>query len=887
MSPLIAWTTPGARGSLVLTMPQRPHMRASPAPASRGRRTVTPVAVAKVGRRPGYAAAVALADHGPAALAGARVLVLGCRWPADPFVARLLDRLHRDGAELTVAGPDPVPAPHRWLPLASGRRVPLPSLLAACGTTVAAALRRPPRLARARQLVDLARRADRFRPLERVPFARDGWDVTYVPWTLAAVDHLPVLDLLPPVVVSCRGSQVSVAPWNPDRVGVREGLGAVFERAVAVHAVSEAMVEDAVGLGLDRSKARVVRPGADTSVFVPPPGRPEGGRAGEAGRLRIVAVGALGWVKGFEFLVVAVGRLVAAGVDVSVEVVGEGRDRGRLVAAARDGGVGERVRLVGRLSPVEVRERLWGADVLVLPSVSEGISNAVLEAMATGLAVVTTDCGGMVEVVSDGVEGLVVPVRDVGALVEALGRLAADPGLRDRMGRAGLVRVRAGLTADDNAAGIAGLLAARRRPPARRVSGPARTAASAPSGQAVLPAGLHVAVAGLVWPPEPFLDRLFRRLLAADARLTVLTARRVEPPYRGEVVPGTHARRLDLVRAIPRRAASAARHPRLAAEIWRRTGCWSGRLRAQRFQQHLALALTGADVVYFPWNEPASAFVPVLDLLPPVVVSCRGAQVSVAPWNPDRVGVREGLGAVFERAVAVHAVSEAMVEDAVGLGLDRSKARVVRPGADTSVFVPPPGRPEGGRAGEPGRLRIVATGSLIWRKGFEFLVVAVGRLVAAGVDVSVEVVGEGRDRGRLVAAARDGGVGERVRLVGRLSPVEVRERLWGADVLVLPSVSEGISNAVLEAMATGLAVVTTDCGGMVEVVSDGVEGLVVPVRDVGALVEALGRLAADPGLRDRMGRAGLVRVRAGLTADDNAAGIAGLLAAAADHRPAA
>ena len=410
---------------------------------------------------------------------------------------------------------------------------------------------------------------------------------------------------------------------------------------------------------------------------------------------------------------------------------------------------------------------------------------------------------------------------------------------------------------------------------------PTPTAGQGSTAPAAL-TGLRVAVAGLIWPPETFLDRLFRRLMAAGAELTVVTARRVSPPYRGVVVAGSHAPTSALIERVPRQTLQVGRDRTQATELWRRAGRWPGRMHLQRFQQYLTLCDRTADVVYFPWNGPAEIFGPVLDLLPPVVVSCRGAQVSVAPWNPDRSQLRTGLGQLFEGAARVHAVSDAMVDDAAALGLDRSKAVVVRPGADTSIFTPAPDRPDGGRSGEPGPLRVVATGSLIWRKGFEYLVVAVGRLVAAGVDVVVDVVGEGRDRGRLAAAAADVGVGDRVRLVGRLSPLEVRERLWAADVFVLPSVSEGISNAVLEAMATGMAVVTTDCGGMTEVVDDGVEGLVVPVRDPVALAEALGRLAADPGLRDRMGRAGLARVRSGLTADANAAGIARILVDAAD-----
>jgi len=79
--------------------------------------------------------------------------------------------------------------------------------------------------------------------------------------------------------------------------------------------------------------------------------------------------------------------------------------------------------------------------VFLLSSLSEGISNAALEAMACGLPVVTTDCGGMREAVTDGIEGFVVPVRDPEAMAEALLRLWKDPELRRRMGEAARERV--------------------------------------------------------------------------------------------------------------------------------------------------------------------------------------------------------------------------------------------------------------------------------------------------------------------------------------------------------------------------------------------------------------------------------------------------------------
>src|SRR5207253_2830006 len=98
-----------------------------------------------------------------------------------------------------------------------------------------------------------------------------------------------------------------------------------------------------------------------------------------------------------------------------------------------------------------------------------------------------------------------------------------------------------------------------------------------------------------------------------------------------------------------------------------------------------------------------------------------------------------------------------------------------------------------------------------------------------------------------------------------LPSVEVSRRLQASDVFLHPAVTEGIPNAVVEAMACAVPVVATRCGGVPEAVTDGVEGFVVPPRDPEALTQALVRLAQDPALRRRMGDAGRARVLPELT----------------------
>jgi colanic acid/amylovoran biosynthesis glycosyltransferase len=373
-----------------------------------------------------------------------RILVLGMSWPPETFLERLLTGLAQRGFEITVSGSSrPRDAGFRqsgfrWLTIPSSN-APMPvRMVRQAASLAAAAFRSPTGIVRLSRAIEGEDGKARFRRLTQLsPLAGRLWEIIYFPWNSAAIEMLPVFDLGMPVVVSCRGSQVKVAPHNPTRTTVRDGLAATFQKASFVHCVSRDILEEACKYSLDPGKACIVRPAVDTQFFSPT--QPHGAsRPGSP--FRVITTGSLNWKKGHEFALVAVAQVRARGVPVRFEIVGDGPERQRILYTVDDLGLNDCVELPGRLDPGGVRDRLRAADAFLLSSVSEGISNSVLEAMACGLPVVTTDCGGLREVVTDGVEGLVVPVRNPTAMADALASLAADPTLLDRLGRAARAR---------------------------------------------------------------------------------------------------------------------------------------------------------------------------------------------------------------------------------------------------------------------------------------------------------------------------------------------------------------------------------------------------------------------------------------------------------------
>lgn len=152
----------------------------------------------------------------------------------------------------------------------------------------------------------------------------------------------------------------------------------------------------------------------------------------------LICVGRLDAVKGQATLLRALVQVAAAQPAVLLLLAGDGPERPRLTALAAELGVADRVRLLGARD--DVPRLLALGELFVLPSLQEGMPNAVLEAMAAGLPVVGTAVGGVPELVVDGETGVLVPPGDATALADALLALLAAPARAAEMGRRGRQR---------------------------------------------------------------------------------------------------------------------------------------------------------------------------------------------------------------------------------------------------------------------------------------------------------------------------------------------------------------------------------------------------------------------------------------------------------------
>lgn len=228
---------------------------------------------------------------------------------------------------------------------------------------------------------------------------------------------------------------------------------------------------------------------------------------------------------------------------------------------------------------------------------------------------------------------------------------------------------------------------------------------------------------------------------------------------------------------------------------------------------------------FFPDGPAAMRLAAALGL--PFSIKARGADIH--HWGKVR---RREVLAAGRAAYGLLAVSAAMKADMVALGLPADRIRVHYTGVDLDAFRP------GDRAALKRELGIqgpllVTLGALIPRKGQRLVVETLGELPGA----TLALIGDGPDGARLH--------GERVRVLGSLPPAEVARWLAAADVMVLPSASEGLANAWVEALACGTPIVIADAGGAREVVAGPAAGRIV-AREPAAIAAAVRDLLENP-----------------------------------------
>jgi L-malate glycosyltransferase len=281
---------------------------------------------------------------------------------------------------------------------------------------------------------------------------------------------------------------------------------------------------------------------------------------------------------------------------------------------------------------------------------------------------------------------------------------------------------------------------------------------------------------------------------------------------------------------------------------------WMGRLRR--------LIVDGRfDVVHFHLPYTAALGRLVVATLPsgrrPAVVYTEHSL-----WNKMAVLIKGINRATIGRDQALVVVSEA-AHDALPHRL-KARARVIVHGVDLSRSDALIADREAVRAEvraelgvDSGDLLALTVANLRPEKGYDVLLDAARLAADRGLPLRFAAVGRGPLEDELRERSRQLGLEGRLQFLGQRH--DVLRLLTAADLFVLASRQEGLPVSLMEATSTGAAIVATSVGGVPQVITDGVDGLVIPPGDPPALVDALERLVGDPGLRAELGRAAKLR----------------------------
>jgi glycosyltransferase involved in cell wall biosynthesis len=531
--------------------------------------------------------------------------------------------------------------------------------------------------------------------------------------------------------------------------------------------------------------------------------------------LRLVFVGRLVGHKHLEKIIGA----VAQSEGTHLDVVGDGPELDAWQRLTEELDVGTRVHFHGPLDHDETLARIAGADALVLASGYEGLPHVVLEALTCGTPVVTTAHHGLDEVLTDGIDALLVD-GEPAALAAAFVRLATNEGLRERL-RDGARATGRRWTLDQCVDQLEALFDELVDPPPRAVF-LGKTDMPAPptrddeqkyeiNGRHVSsyvvctgkPGGLRrPAGAQAIALPRLRPASLGSAVFYGTGPVLALRAAACRPPAAIVCQSPFEAFGVALLRgALPR-----SRRPRLQIEVH---GDWRTATRMYGGSRRRLLG-------------------PAAD--------------RVAEWT-------------LRRADRVRVVSDFLAQLVRDAGYEGPMDQFIAYSDYDEFLAIAPVEP-------PSTPHVVFVGVLERYKAVDVLLDAWALVTERLPDARLTMIGGGSLHDQLVARIADEGLANTVALLAPMSRADVRRHLDASTCLVLPSRSEGLGRVILEAMGRERPVVASAVGGIVELVEPGRTGALVPPENASALADALVALLQDPVAARAMGREAGRRARA-------------------------
>ncbi|MEO8234795.1 MAG: glycosyltransferase family 4 protein [Flavobacterium sp.] len=240
-------------------------------------------------------------------------------------------------------------------------------------------------------------------------------DIFHLQWAKSLEDWIWVRDFGIKLILSLRGTHITISPIADEKLATQyRGL---FPKVDGFHAVSKSIKKQAEEYGAEADKIKVIYSGLHLKevLFVE--------NKIKNRTLKILSIGRSHWVKGYTDALDACALLKKENFDFQYSIIGVGSDE-ELIFQRVQLDLEEEVTFKKSMPFKEIITEIQQADILLLSSLEEGIANVVLEAMALGTIVLSTNCGGIEEVITDGENGFIIPVRNPKLIVEKIKLIA-------------------------------------------------------------------------------------------------------------------------------------------------------------------------------------------------------------------------------------------------------------------------------------------------------------------------------------------------------------------------------------------------------------------------------------------------------------------------------
>ncbi len=262
------------------------------------------------------------------------------------------------------------------------------------------------------------------------------------------------------------------------------------------------------------------------------------------------------------------------------------------------------------------------------------------------------------------------------------------------------------------------------------------------------------------------------------------------------------------------------------------------------------------DVFHIQWAKSVPRWFFLKELFNvKIVLSLRGAHVNYSPLADEEL--QNAYRKIFPKIDRFHAVSVAIAKESEKYGAISDKIDIIYSAINPNAI-------KSNRKlswNQKSNYHFISVGRYHWKKGYHYAISAIYRLIKNNMDIHYTIIAKERPSEEILYQVKDLSLQNNITFLKNLSQEKIYKKMANSDCLLLPSVEEGIANVVLESMAIGLPVISSNCGGMEEIIEDNLNGFLFQTRDVKNLTDVMKKVVnKNPKKMEEIIQRGMLRI---------------------------